>query len=64
VNALISQDRGILVITHYQRLLNYIQPQFVHVLVDGKIVLEGGPELAHEVDRTGYEQFEPEPATV
>jgi Fe-S cluster assembly ATP-binding protein len=59
VNALLSQDRGILVITHYQRLLNYIQPQFVHVLVDGKIVLEGGPELAHEVDRTGYEQFEP-----
>jgi Fe-S cluster assembly ATP-binding protein len=64
VNALISQDRGILVITHYQRLLNYIQPQFVHVLVDGKIVLEGGAELALEVDRTGYEQFEPEPAPV
>jgi Fe-S cluster assembly ATP-binding protein len=64
VNALLSQDRGILVITHYQRLLNYIQPQFVHVLVNGKIVLEGGPELAHEVDRTGYEQFEPAPATV
>jgi len=64
VNALLSQDRGVLVITHYQRLLNYIQPHFVHVLVGGKIVLEGGPELAHEVDRTGYEQFEPQPATV
>jgi Fe-S cluster assembly ATP-binding protein len=58
VNALLGPDLGVLVITHYQRLLNYIKPDFVHVLVNGKIVREGGPELALELDRTGYEQYE------
>jgi Fe-S cluster assembly ATP-binding protein len=58
VNALLGPDLGVLVITHYQRLLNYITPDFVHVLVDGKIVREGGPELALELERAGYEQFE------
>jgi Fe-S cluster assembly ATP-binding protein len=58
VNALLGPDLGVLVITHYQRLLNYIKPDFVHVLVNGKIVREGGPELALELERTGYEQFE------
>jgi Fe-S cluster assembly ATP-binding protein len=58
VNALLGPDLGVLVITHYQRLLNYIKPDFVHVLVNGRIVREGGPELAHELERTGYEQFE------
>jgi Fe-S cluster assembly ATP-binding protein len=43
------------VITHYQRILNYIQPHFVHVLVDGRIVRSGGPELAHELESKGYE---------
>jgi Fe-S cluster assembly ATP-binding protein len=63
VNALLGPDMGVLVITHYQRLLNYIKPDFVHVLVNGRIVREGGPELAHELDRTGYEQYEaPVPA--
>ncbi|MGH2448538.1 MAG: Fe-S cluster assembly ATPase SufC, partial [Chloroflexota bacterium] len=43
----------------YQRLLNYIRPDFVHVLVQGKIVLEGGPDLALRLEKEGYEQFEP-----
>jgi Fe-S cluster assembly ATP-binding protein len=47
-------DRAFLVITHYQRLLDYITPDFVHVLVDGKIVRSGGPELALELEDTGY----------
>jgi Fe-S cluster assembly ATP-binding protein len=63
VNALLGPDMGVLVITHYQRLLNYIKPDFVHVLVNGKIVREGGPELALELEQKGYEQFEPAGAT-
>jgi Fe-S cluster assembly ATP-binding protein len=58
VNALLGPEMGVLVITHYQRLLNYIKPDFVHVLVHGKIVREGGPELALELEQTGYEGFE------
>lgn len=54
VNALRSPDRGFLVITHYQRLLNYIVPDFVHVLVDGRIVKSGGKELALELEEKGY----------
>ena len=54
VNALRGQDRGFLVITHYQRLLNYIVPDFVHVLVDGRIVKSGGKELALELEEKGY----------
>ncbi len=54
VNALRSPDRGFLVITHYQRLLNYIVPDFVHVLVDGRIVKSGGKELAFELEEKGY----------
>ncbi len=54
VNALRSADRAILVITHYQRLLNYIVPDYVHVLVDGKIVKSGGKELALELEEKGY----------
>jgi Fe-S cluster assembly ATP-binding protein len=49
-----SPDRGILLITHYQRLLNYIQPDFVHVLAEGRIVKSGGKELAQELEKTGY----------
>lgn len=60
VNTLLGPQMGVLVITHYQRLLNYIKPDFVHVLVDGKIVREGGPELALELEQQGYEQFETE----
>ncbi len=54
VNALRSPERSMLVITHYQRLLNYIVPDFIHVLVDGQIARSGGPELAQELEETGY----------
>jgi Fe-S cluster assembly ATP-binding protein len=57
VNAQRNGQLGTLVITHYQRLLNYIKPEFVHILVNGRIVREGGPELALELDETGYEQI-------
>ncbi len=54
VNAMRSPDRAIVVVTHYQRLLNYILPDFVHVLVNGRIVKSGGPELALELEEKGY----------
>jgi Fe-S cluster assembly ATP-binding protein len=54
VNALRGPERAVLVITHYQRLLNYIVPDFVHILVDGRIVKSGGKELALEVEAQGY----------
>lgn len=54
VNKLRSQDNAIVLITHYQRLLNYIKPDVVHVMCDGKIVCSGGPELAIEVEDRGY----------
>ena len=59
VNALVGPDLGVLLITHYQRLLNYIQPDFVHVFMDGRVVAEGGPELAHTLEAGGYEAFTP-----
>lgn len=55
VNSLRNPDRSFLVITHYQRLLNYLTPDFVHVMYDGKIVLSGGKELAHELEAKGYD---------
>ena len=55
VNALAGPDLGVLVITHYQRILNYIKPHFVHVMVDGRIVHSGGPELALELESKGYD---------
>ena len=55
VNALRSKDSSFLIITHYQRLLDYIKPDFVHVLIDGQIVKSGGPELAMELESKGYE---------
>jgi len=57
VNALRSKDKSFLIITHYQRLLNYIKPDFVHVLINGKIVKSGGFELALELEKKGYESF-------
>jgi Fe-S cluster assembly ATP-binding protein len=54
VNALRSPDRGFLVITHYQRLLDHIKPDFVHIMADGRIVKTGGPDLALEVENNGY----------
>jgi len=59
INALRGPGRGILLITHYQRLLNYIKPDAVHVLVDGRVVRSGGPELALELEAKGYEGFRP-----
>lgn len=55
VNAMQGPDLGILIITHYQRILNYIKPDFVHVLVSGKIAVEGGPELALKLEEKGYD---------
>ena len=60
VRELVGAEMGALVITHYQRILNYIEPDFVHVFVDGKIVAEGGPELAHTLEAEWYEAFMPE----
>ena len=57
VNALRSPSRAMLVITHYQRLLNYVVPDRIHVLAQGKIVAEGGKELAHELEAKGYEHI-------
>ena len=64
VNALRNSERSFLVVTHYQRLLNYIKPDFVHVLVDGRIVRSGGPELALELEDKGYGWIEQEAAAV
>jgi Fe-S cluster assembly ATP-binding protein len=58
VKELVGPSMGALVITHYQRILNYIKPDFVHVFVDGTIVKEGGSELALELEQTGYKQWE------
>ena len=59
INTQRSAQRGILLITHYQRLLNYIKPDFVHVMVDGRVVRSGGAELALELESKGYEGFRP-----
>jgi Fe-S cluster assembly ATP-binding protein len=59
VKALTGPEMGAVVITHYQRILNYIKPDFVHVFVGGRIVEEGGPELAHKLEAEGYEAFTP-----
>lgn len=61
VKQLMHPDVGLILITHYQRLLNYIQPQFVHVILDGKIIESGGPELALELENKGYDWLEISP---
>jgi Fe-S cluster assembly ATP-binding protein len=58
VNTIMHPGMGLLLITHYQRLLNYIKPQFVHVLIGGRIVKSGGPELALQLEETGYDELE------
>lgn len=55
VNTIKSENQGVLLITHYQRILNYIEPDHVHVMLDGRIVESGGPELAHQLEEEGYE---------
>ena len=62
VNALRSPERAMLVITHYQRLLDYIKPDRVHVLAGGRIVASGGPEVAHQLEAEGYDKYLPEAA--
>jgi len=57
VNAMRSPERAMLVITHYQRLLDYIKPDRVHVLADGRIAASGGPELAHQLEAEGYDKY-------
>src|SRR5439155_13351428 len=57
VNELAGPDLGVLIITHYQRMLNYITPGFVHVMMQGRIVRSGGAELAHELEDKGYERL-------
>ena len=61
VRSLVGPEMGAVVITHYQRILDYIKPDFVHVFVDGRIVREGGPELAEQLEAEGYEAFAPAP---
>jgi len=57
INALRSNERSFIVVTHYQRLLDYIKPDFVHVLYDGKIIKSGGFELVHELEEQGYDEI-------
>lgn len=60
VNAMRSKERGFLIITHYQRLLNYVKPDFVHVMMQGRIVKSGGPELAERLEQDGYDWIKEE----
>src|SRR5690606_28865841 len=60
VNAMRSEERGFLIITHYQRLLNYITPDYVHVMMQGRIVKSGGPELAERLEAEGYDWIKEE----
>ena len=57
VNRLVSDDRGFLIITHYQRLLDYVTPHHVHVFMDGRVLVSGGPELAEKLEAEGYDAF-------
>jgi Fe-S cluster assembly ATP-binding protein len=64
VNALQGPHMATVLITHYQRLLNYIKPHFVHIMIEGRIVQSGGPELAHELEAKGYEKLVADVATL
>jgi Fe-S cluster assembly ATP-binding protein len=55
INASLSPEMGVLLITHYQRMLNYVKPQFVHVLLDGRVVMSGGEELSKQLEANGYD---------
>ncbi len=57
VNTLAGPHMGVLIITHYQRILNYVKPDFVHVMVDGQIIASGGSELAHQLEAEGYDRY-------
>jgi Fe-S cluster assembly ATP-binding protein len=64
INKMRGPDLGVLIITHYTRILEFIKPDFVHVLVNGNFVLSGGPEVADRLEREGYSEWVDEPATV
>ncbi len=55
INSSLSPEMGVLLITHYQRMLNYVKPDFVHVLLDGRVVMSGGEELSHQLEANGYD---------
>jgi Fe-S cluster assembly ATP-binding protein len=57
VNKLITPERGFLIITHYQRLLDYVTPDFVHIFMDGRVLESGGPDLAAKLEEEGYDSF-------
>ena len=59
VMRLADGERGFLIITHYQRMLEYVTPHVVHVLVDGRFVATGGPDLADEIEASGYDRYRP-----
>ncbi len=61
INAIAGSQMGVLLVTHYQRLLNYVKPDFVHVLVDGKVAMSGGGELAAKLEEKGYEWLKVKP---
>ncbi len=63
INRLRGPERGVLLITHYQRILRYVTPDVVHVMIDGRIVRSGGAELAHELEERGYDWLEPATST-
>lgn len=58
INLFRSKERGVLLITHYQRLLNYVEPDFVHILMNGKIIKSGDRTLAHDIEKSGYAEHE------
>ena len=62
VDRLRNDERGIVIITHYQRMLDYITPDIVHVMLDGRIIETGGAELADAIEQTGYDQYRSEAA--
>jgi len=62
ISNMAGPEMGVLLITHYQRILQYVRPQFVHIMVDGRIFQSGGPELAQKLEEKGYEWIEQEPA--
>jgi Fe-S cluster assembly ATP-binding protein len=63
INEAASKDGGLLLVTHYQRILNYVKPDFVHVMINGKIVKSGGPELANQLEEQGYDWIKEEAAS-
>jgi Fe-S cluster assembly ATP-binding protein len=60
INNVVQDKVGVLLVTHYQRILNYVKPHYVHVFMEGRIVRSGGPELAHALEEKGYEWIENE----